>query len=353
MMLYSPLKVFHHRDKLDQLRAGVQPCPAQVQVVLTNRCNNNCRFCSYRMDGYTSNQLFDQKSKIEYSKVIEILDDCVEMGVGAIQLTGGGEPSIHPRFPDVLRGVLDRCLDLAVVTNGNVMSAGTSNLLSKATWVRFSLDAANQETYSSIRKVKPEMFCRTIGNIASVVENRRLNGTDAIIGIGFVVTQDNYLEIIDAVKIARNLGVDNIRLSAVFQTEGAGYFAGIHDEIVEMCQEAKSMETDEFIVFNNFSARFSDLEQESPDYDFCGVQHFDTYIGADLSVYRCCVLAYNQRGFVGSISHSSFKELWESEEKQSAFKDFNARGCPRCMFNEKNRMISYAICKNPPHVNFV
>jgi Fe-coproporphyrin III synthase len=352
-MIYSPLKVFHHRSRIDTLRCGEQPVPAQIQLIITNRCNQRCRFCAYRMPGYPSNQLFRQADEIPFSKIVEILDDAAAMGVGAIQLTGGGEPSIHPQFVDVCSAVLDRGLDLAVVTNGTAVPDASIGLLARAAWVRVSLDAGNRETYRLMRRVRPEAYDAAWRTIDRLVEAREQFGSGVVVGVGFVVTRENFREVVTATERARRAGVDNIRLSAVFQSDGADYFSEIHPEAVELCREAKLLETSGFKVFNNFDYRFEDLELAHPNYRECGIQHFDTYMAADQNVYRCCVTAYNERGLIGSIRERRFRELWESKEKRRSFAEFDARGCEFCMFNAKNRTIAYAVSKNPPHVNFV
>ena len=80
---------------------------------------------------------------------------------------------------------------------------------------------------------------------------------------------------------------------------------------------------------------------------------FNTYIGGDLKVYTCCNNAYNETGEIGSIKDKSFKDFWFSEEKQKFFRNFNAKRCERCMFNNKNRFINYALKDNPRHINYV
>ena len=40
-------------------RDGKLPdAPKQVQLILSDLCNQDCHFCAYRMSGYTSNELF-------------------------------------------------------------------------------------------------------------------------------------------------------------------------------------------------------------------------------------------------------------------------------------------------------
>jgi MoaA/NifB/PqqE/SkfB family radical SAM enzyme len=363
-MPYSPLKVFHHQDRLRVLREGGQPAPLHLEWSIADVCNHDCPWCAFRLEGYASNQLFGEtrpdgtrdnnpKRFIPYEKAVEVLDDCVALGVKAVQLTGGGEPTAHPRHLDIMRGVLDRGLDLALVSNATIFRDGLIPLLLRAKWCRFSLDAGNAETYARTRRVPTTYFDRYQQNVRSLCDARDEAGADVVVGVGFVVSKDNWREVVDAARIARDIGADNIRISALFQNDGAAYFADFHDEAAALCREAEALTGDGFRVFNNFGLRLADLEQKAPDYSFCGQQHFTVFLGGDQVLYRCCVLAFNERGKIGSIKEQSLRTLWESEAKRRDYAAFDATGCARCMFNGKNRTIAYAVAKDPPHVNFV
>ena len=197
---YSPLKVFHHQDHIDQLKNNQQPTPLQVMLIISDLCNQDCGFCAYRWSGYSSNQLFtvnselasfghnNPKRMLPYKKVVEILDDCVEMGVRAIQLTGGGEPTVHPDHTKIFQDVLDRELDLGLVTNGVNLSDEDMEVLLKAKWVRFSVDAGNAETYASVRNVGKGMWGRVWRNIQYLTSmNKDYDESDLLVGVGFVV----------------------------------------------------------------------------------------------------------------------------------------------------------------------
>lgn len=363
-MPYSALKVIHHPERLAVLREGGQPAPAQVQLVISDFCNQSCGFCAYRWEGYTSNELFrvieadgkvnnNPKRMIPLAKVLEILDDCAEMGVKAVQITGGGEPTAHPDHAVIFRAVLDRRLDLALVTNGVILRDGVADLLAQAKWVRVSIDAGRAETYAKTRRVPASQFERAWVNVQTLAMARDMAAAGMVLGVGFVVTRDNWEEVYEAAQIAKASGADNLRISAVFQPDDAAYFADFHKEAAALCREAEKLNGGGFVVFNNFGDRLADLAQRRPDYSFCGYQHFSTYIAGDQNVYRCCVQAYNPRGLIGSLKGRRFKDLWESQAKRDDFAAFDARGCERCMFNNKNRTINYALAREPAHVNFV
>lgn len=363
MSVYSDLKVLHHHDRLAQLRAGKQIAPVHVQLIISDLCSQGCNFCSYRWEGNVSNQLFhvlkpdgtknhNPARFIPLEKIVEILDDCKQMGVAAIQFTGGGEPTVHPRFHDSLCAALDRGLEIALVTHGVLLKAQSIEMLTRATWVRISLDAGKPETYARIRRVPESQHGRALANLKSLCEARDRHKSAVVVGVGFVVTKDNWWEVKEAAQRAKDCGADNFRISAVFQPDGDEYFRGFHEDAASLCREVEQLSGPGFKVVNMFGDRLADLHLGNPDYQTCSYMQFTTYIGANLDVYRCCTTAYNERGRIGSLKEQRFAELWASEAKQMDFAAFDARGCERCMFNGKNRVINAAI-ETPKHVNFV
>jgi MoaA/NifB/PqqE/SkfB family radical SAM enzyme len=358
------MKAAHHPHRLSILRAGSQPVPVQAHLIISDFCNENCSFCSYRMDGYTTNQLFkviqpdgssnaNPKRMIPMAKCIEILDDFKAMGIKAVQITGGGEPTVHPDHATIFQAILDRGLDLGLVTNGVVMREGVPEILARAAWARVSIDSGLPHTYAKMREVPEAYFIRAWSNIKRLCEARDAARSKLIVGVGFVVTRENWKEVLLCTARAKEAGANNIRLSAVFQQDNDLYFSDFHAGAAAICQEAEGMTTDTFRVVNNFGVRLSDLKARSPDYRACGYMNFSTYIGGDLNVYRCCTTAYNERGVIGSLKNQTFRQLWESQEKREDFDNFDARGCERCMFNNENRVISYLLEPEPLHVNFV
>jgi len=348
---YSPLKIFYHRDRIDQMRSGKRPSLLHIHLILTNRCNQKCNFCAYRAQGYPSTEKFNPKDEMPLAKAIETLDSCARLDVRAIEFTGGGEPTIHPDFVRVLNHAHKLGFDYGVVTNGTQASEAVHKSLSHASWVRVSIDAGNSSTYATTRTSDPSMFNKVRSFVRRLVVER--TGDFPVVGVGFVITHYNWQEVFQAAVNAKEDGADNFRISGVFQNKGNDYFRKFYSSVVSICQQAEKLSNDRFRVFNLFGKQSPELNQNSLPKIPCWFQYLVTYIAADLNIYHCCLLAYTQRGFLASIADEPFDNVWLSEEVGERLLRLDANKCPYCIFEEKNRTITYAVQKDPPHVNFI
>ena len=328
--------------------------PKQVQVIVSDLCNQDCNFCAYRMSGYTSNELFVGDSPLAASghsnpvrfmdteRALRLMDEIRALGSLSVQFTGGGEPTVHPHHEMIFSKALANGLRCALVSNGIKWRPRLFELLPRFDWVRVSIDAGTAETYAKIRRVPAAQFARAIGNIETLAKS--IGKYPTALGVGYVVTPDNWQELRLGAKVAKEAGAHSLRLSAMFSPDDERPFIDIYDRVVNDIRHARDLyEDDTFVIYDNFGSRFHDLRQHSPDYRTCAYQYYTTYIGGDFKVYRCCVLAYNRRGLIkgGDISTRPFDEYWRSQDRVDDFGDFDARGCPRCQFNAKNRELLY------------
>ena len=63
--------------------------PYHIQLVPTNRCNANCSWCSFSKA--------DRRLEMDIDEALEIIDYFAHLGTKAITITGGGEPTLHPK----------------------------------------------------------------------------------------------------------------------------------------------------------------------------------------------------------------------------------------------------------------
>ena len=346
---YSQLKPAWHASQLAELRAGREPRPVHVQLILSDLCSQDCHFCSYRMSTGLSTELFgtaathNPNRKIPTAKALEILEDCAALGVKAVQFTGGGEPTVHPDHLAIFARAQELGLETALVTNGVRLDA-THPGVQAMTWVRVSVDAGSADVYARIRRCPPWHWTSAWANITTLARSDFFKG---VLGVGFVVTLENFHGIAAAAQRARDSGAHNMRVGAVFSKFGMAYYGdqlqAIHDAIAEA---RAAVDGGGFKIIDLFGRRLGDLEAGAPEDSECYYQYLTMYIGGDLNVYRCCNTAYTTAGKVGSLATTRLRDL------VAAYAPFDARGCQYCQFLGQNRVIK-ALVEQPEHVNFV
>lgn len=348
---YAADKAVHFPERILALRAGQQPAPVQVLLSVCDLCDHDCPFCSFRDESLPTSSLFpmagakNPNRKMPLSKALEIIQDCAALGVRAIQLTGGGEPTLHPDFAEIAGAVTAAGMELGLVTNGCHLEKAMVSALAKAAWVRVSVDAGTPETYAKMHRTSESNWRKIWTGIV------RLQGCGPEIGASFVLQRDNWTEVIRFARLAKTAGADNARITALTGPRGEDHFRPFAHEAEALCREAEKLAEDSFRVHNLFPSRAASLRP--PKESACWYQHLAPFIGADLNVYRCCNTAYTPAGLVGSLAKQSFAALWESESKRRALADFDARGCPYCVFQDKNRALAALIAEPSGHTCFV
>lgn len=361
---YSPDKALAWPDRLVALRAGGQPYPVHVHLILSDLCNLSCPGCAYRMEDYSSAKLFatvdehgfrnaNPNRMLDGALVERMLRQFAEIGVRGVECTGGGEPTLHPDFARLYALGLDLGLDMALITNGLLLARRPElfALVARSTWFRVSIDAATEQTYGVVRPSlgapHGENIHRALAAIRGVRDARDAAKAACSVGAGFVVQRENWQEIHDAVRIYREAGADNVRISGLFSVERDRYFDGWRERAEEL--EARAVADfdgkDGFRVHGRLREKVADLVS-APDYKVCDYQQLTTYVGGDGSVYRCCVTAYNPTGLVAKLDDfgGDFKALWDSQVKHARFANFDAsRSCTHCQFNDRNRAIRAAV----------
>lgn len=366
---YAPDKALAFPERLEALKRGEQPYPVHLHLIISDLCDLDCPLCPYRLADYPSSQMFGQaksdgtfahnpKRMLERDLILSVLDDCKAMGTQAIEFTGGGEPTIHPNAPEALAYAQSIGLDTALITNGLHLDR-MDDAAVRTQWLRISIDAATPETYAKVRPAysgpdrkrteagrlrSHENFARAWAAARRAVELKRKLGTNCLIGVGFVGQPDNWHEIKQFVRRAKEAGVDNVRISGAFTAQYAALHTKYRSDAEQLEREAiAEFSTAAFKVHGRFGEKMADLSSR-PDYSDCWYQHLTTYLGGDGNLYRCCVTSYNRQGLIGNIREAGgFKALWESDAKRLRMTGFDARSCRTCQFNDRNRAIDAAI----------
>ena len=97
----------------------------------------------------------DQKDQIPEDKMMEIVEDLVNMVVKAVIFSGGGEPFLYKPLLKVSKKLIDGGIQIASLTNGSKLEGELAEYFAhNGTWLRISLDAWDDASYTASRGVR-------------------------------------------------------------------------------------------------------------------------------------------------------------------------------------------------------
>jgi MoaA/NifB/PqqE/SkfB family radical SAM enzyme len=192
-----------HDSRLDDV---APPLPRFVQIEPVGQCNLRCEMCAiqFRGDGAPIGPLaflaFD-----DFVRLVEGFGDIDEL-----QLQGLGEPTMHPRFFDMVAWASARGIRVSTNTNLTLWSERRAQqcIDSGLATLHASLDAASPALYESIRR--GAHFEKVRRNLRRVVAARANAHSPLDIRIVTVLMRKNLHELPAIVRLAHDEGVGNV-----------------------------------------------------------------------------------------------------------------------------------------------
>jgi len=348
------MKFMRYQDRLDALRERKLAAPVHIRIKPYNHCNHDCWYCAYRVSNLQLGEEMDTKDILPETKMFEIVDDAIEMGVKAVTFSGGGEPLLYKPLPSVIEKLAKGGIAVASLTNGSNLKGKMADAFAEyGSWIRISIDGWDNKSYADARHVKVGDFDRVVENMKNFTARK----SDCVLGISFIVDKANCDHIFEACEIFKKAGVDHVSISGVVVDNDGAKNNEYHKEISEVSKsqiaEATSkLTSDDFSIVNHYH----ELEERfDKEYDYCPFMQFQTVIGADQCVYTCHDKAFNENGLLGSIADKSFKDFWFSEENHDRFFAINpSKICNHhCVAHLRNVQILDYLSINQDHAMFV
>jgi len=353
--LYTPLKIFHYKEKLDSLPKEKDEIlsPIHIRIKPTNRCNHNCRYCAYRVKKLQLGNDMQVKDEIERRKMFEILNDVIDMGVKAVTFSGGGEPLLYPHFLECIHLLSQSSICFSALSNGSNLHGELARLFSEnATWIRISMDGWDDESYRRYRRVTGNEYTKIMNNMEAF---NKMNGK-CLLGVSLIIDEENHDKIYQQIKRLKGIGVDNVKISPCIVNNSGKLNNEFHQSFFnrakEEAQKAKEdLEDENFEIYDSYH----ELDEKfQKNYSWCPFQQILSVIGADLNVYPCQDKAYNlDIGLIGSIKNKRFKDFWY-EDKSNFFKIVPSTDCQHhCVANQKNQLVLNYLNCDIDHLSFV
>lgn len=354
-LLYTKMKIFHFKDKIDSLpqTADKIMSPIHIRIKPTNICAHNCWYCAYRADNLQLGKDMKKRDHIPQEKMMEIVDDVVDMGVKAVTFSGGGDPFYYPYLLETVKKLSQTSVKFAALTNGAKLQGELAEIFAHyGTWLRISIDGWDDESYSFYRGVPRGEFTKIITNIENF---EKLSGK-CYSGVCLIVDKNNASHIHELIERLKNIGVDSVKVSPCIVSndglENNKYHQHIFEKVKQQVKKAiGNLAEDKFEVFDAYHELDEKFKKE---YTWCPYLQILPVIGADLNIYSCQDKAYNLgEGLVGSIKNERFRDFWFSD-KNKFFKINPSVHCNHhCVANTKNRLILDYLNADKEHLGFI
>jgi len=349
------MKAFHFKNKVDSLPESIDRimAPIQIRIKPTNVCNHNCCYCSYRANNLQVGRGMVIKDQIPREKMIEILDDIIEMEAKSVTFSGGGEPFCYPHLLEAVKKLSQSRVKFAALTNGAKLQGELAELFAyHGTWIRISIDGWDDESYSFYRGVPNGEFTKVMKNMENF---KKLEGK-CFLGVTIIVDKNNALHIYEFIKQLKNIGINTVKLSPCVisdsHTENDFYHKPIFEKVQEQTAKAiNDFSNSTFQISNSYRKLDEKFKKK---YTWCPYIQISPVIGADLNIYSCHTKAYNlDEGIIGSIKNRRFKDLWFLD-KSKFFKINPSRHCNHyCVEVAKNMLILEYLNADKGHLEFV
>ena len=275
--VYSDLKVFHYPKFIRNLTSGTNS-PLHVRIKPTNICNHKCYYCSYTNPKQTLGKDMVKTDFIPYEKMMETIEDLINMDVKAVTFSGGGEPTCYPYLSEVLQRLSKSKVKFAMLTNGALLSGKVAELFSKyGSWVRISIDGWDKESYQGYRGA--DDFDKVIRNI------KNFDSDTCDLGLNIVVTKENARHLYEIVKQTASY-IKNIKISSCVVNDNVKLNITYHSILEEIVAE----QLEEIRIAFGIPINYTHHDQIcgfSKDYTWCPNIQLQPVIGADQNIYSC------------------------------------------------------------------
>jgi MoaA/NifB/PqqE/SkfB family radical SAM enzyme len=310
-------KILHHPDHLVQLKTtGKTLAPINVEIDLSNRCSLGCTWCHFAYT-HTRGPLAGKAEKpaghIDGGDLMDlalgerILEQLAEAGVKSVTWAGGGEPTLHPQFEDIVRHAATVGLQQGIYTHGGHIDAASAGLLRRLfTWVYVSLDECDADSYRASKGVNG--FGRATDGIRHLVSALGA----ATIGVGFLLHQGNYRRTREMVALGQSLGVDYVQFRPTihYSHDAPGELAENTRWMHQACARLRAHEGDSFVIVD--LARFSEYRDwQGHGYATCNWSAMQTVITPNGKVWRCVNKREQPGALLGDLSNEPFISVWQ------------------------------------------
>jgi sulfatase maturation enzyme AslB (radical SAM superfamily) len=317
--------------------------PAQVDIDLTNVCNQDCFYCN------SADFRAAKPVQKKYTEYIELLDKLAGWRAHTpnsygtthtITYAGGGEPTVLVRYEQVIEHTIDLGFLTSITTNGSnldrLLDTVAVEKLRKIAWIGVDIDAGSEDLYEEIRRslTTKSLFSKSIENARNLI--------DAGVNVDFKCLinpyNDNEQAINDLFKLVKSVRGRMLYFRPAIINNQAH---PITDATIAMLQKY----SDQYQL-----PYWANQNKTLPrNYKKCHQMfHFPVFC-ADGKIYVCCEGKGNPQFELANWDSGDFRDQWLGPRHQEIYDRTRVEFCQPCRPNISNIKIQN-ILNNPKDI---
>jgi MoaA/NifB/PqqE/SkfB family radical SAM enzyme len=303
--------------------------PTSINLDLTSACNFSCPFC-------VDSKLINAGKSLTLEEVRKTIHTLHSHGLLSIILIGGGEPTLHKDFGEIVRYIKSKKLQIGIVTNGSRLEKieAVAGELREKDWVRISIDAAGEGVFKALHLPKTQV---TLGRILEKAKKVKKKNPVVSLGYSFVIIWEgveingkrlraNLDEMTRSVKLAREFSFDYVSFKpclvrwnesqreTLLKNVGKTREEEIIDQIKIHLQTARHVAEDQVKILesSNLKAMLNrETDQIKRQPKRCHMQFFRTVV-TPFGIFHCPAFRGVEEARIGEVdgylSETKFKE---------------------------------------------
>lgn len=299
--------------------------PRLVGLEITHNCNLTCGFCESHSHLLAAPIIKTRayaggRRAMDLATVERLCRSLARLGTGWVELSGKGDPIVHPKLPEIIRAIKRSGLSCSMFTTGSVPRSDLAATIVECGLDRLnlSLNAASREVWG--RVAGKDLWDKTLAFLTEVLERRRSAGSKRPwVRVSYVVCKENVEDVARSVDLLCELGVDEggwcvmgeLPATVSLQLEPgevAGLQAGIPGwsrqlDAAGIVHDLKGLAEDLPLRIGTRGQQENPMQRSLPCYE--GWMH--AVIAPDGDVAPCC---YCEGTKLGNIVEQDFAEIW-------------------------------------------
>jgi radical SAM protein with 4Fe4S-binding SPASM domain len=302
--------------------------PRTAGLEVTHYCNLGCSFCETHgrlMPAPITKrrEYVDGRHTMDLATIARLTRSLARCGVEWVELSGKGDPIVHPQIPEIVRLVKGAGLRCSMFTNGTVKRPGLTEALVETGLDRInqSLNAGSREVFE--RTTGKDLWDQAVAFLDDLMARRAASGgTRPWVRLTFVVCKDNVEDMEHMVDFCIGRKVDEggwsimgeLPQTTPIQLDRSqahdllerlpGWIARL--EAAGVAHDLRPFAEDLDLRIGKGPQQENPLQRQVPCYE--GWMH--TVIGPDGTVAPCC---YCENVRLGNVGDGDFGKVWYGE----------------------------------------